>query len=135
MTIGIDHIKPFLEPLPGNEDEIRRVIDHYFGAWHDADPDRMARVLHPQLAKRGWVADEHGERFVDVDTFETMVEWTRQGQGGTQEPAARAIDVRVIEVYDDVATALVHTPRYIETLQLVRTPDGWRILNALWRVP
>jgi hypothetical protein len=135
MTTEIEAIKPFESTDSADEADVRRVVDDYYCAWSDADPDRMARVLHPQLAKRGWITDDHGQPFIDADTSESMVEWTRRGIGRTDDPIARAIDVRVVEVYDDIATALVHTPRYIETLHLIRTADGWRILNALWRTP
>lgn len=135
MATKTFEIQPFQPPASVDQVEIRRIVDDYYGAWFDADPDRMACVLHPELAKRGWVTNADGERIVAADTAETMVEWTRRGIGRTDDPVARAIDVRVIEVYDDIATALVHTPRYIETLQLIRTPDGWQILNALWRTP
>jgi hypothetical protein len=135
MTARVSSIRPFSPPTAEGEAEVRRIVADYYGAWFDVDPERMARVLHPQLAKRGWVPDERGDRLIDVDTTESMVGWTRAGVGRRDDPAERAIDIRVVEVYDDIATALVHTLRYIETLQLVRTTDGWRILNALWREP
>jgi hypothetical protein len=31
-----------------------------------------------------------------------------------------------------VWSAVVHALPFIDCLHLVRTPDGWRILNALW---
>ena len=127
-------LRPFEAPDPRDAAEVRRVIaEDYYGGWFNGDPVRMARALHPDLAKRGWVIGSDGRRLIDADTAATMDRWTREGQGRTDEPGERALEVRVVEVYGDIATALVHTRRYIETIQLVRTPDGWRILNALWQ--
>lgn len=136
MTTRIDAIRPFVAPPPAAAADVRRAVEDYYKAWFDADPDRLARVLHPQLAKRGWLPGERGEHALDLDTAETMVEWTRQGVGRRDVGAVeRRLEIDVLEVYEDIATVLVHTPRYVESLQLVRTVDGWRILNALWRAP
>jgi hypothetical protein len=136
MTTQVGTIQPFAAPDPAAAGAVRSVIEDYYGAWFDADPERMARALHPQLAKRGWVAAPDGERFLDIDTAESMVEWTRQGVGrrDARHPE-RHLEIEVIEVYDDVATALVRTPRYVESLQLIQTDVGWQILGALWRKP
>jgi hypothetical protein len=32
-----------------------------------------------------------------------------------------------------IANVTVRSAVYVEYLQLVRTQDGWRIVNALWR--
>jgi hypothetical protein len=110
------------------------IADYYLG-WYDGDADRMARALHPELAKRGWLRAADGERRVDSDTFDSMVEFTRRGQGRTTEPARRRYEVRTVEVYDDIASACVYAVPYVDYLHLVRTDDGWRIINALWRQP
>jgi hypothetical protein len=57
-----------------DDDAIRASIDDYYLGWYDADGERMARALHPELAKRGWLRDASGSWFVDPDTFGTMVE-------------------------------------------------------------
>ena len=129
-------LRPFTPPDPGEAESVRRVVaDDYYGAWFDGDPERMARALHPDLAKRGWVTGPDGHRTIDPDSAASMDSWTRAGSGRTDDPGERALEVRVVEVYGDIATALVHTVKYIETIQLIRTTDGWRILNVLWQAP
>jgi hypothetical protein len=71
----------------------------------------------------------------DADTFETMVDGTRRGLGRTTDPERRGYEIRAVEVYDDIASACVYAVPYVDFLQLVRTDDGWRIINALWRKP
>ena len=114
---------------------IRATIDDYYLGWFDGDGERMARALHPELAKRGWLRDAAGERFIDRDTFQTMVDFAAAGQGKQADPTARRYEVDVDEIYGDIATARVHAVPYVDYLHLVRTADGWRIINALWCQP
>ena len=54
------------------------------------------------------------------------------GAAGGRIPTRRRLHVAVNDVYGDIAAAVVHAVPYVDYLHLVRTPDGWRILNALW---
>jgi hypothetical protein len=110
------------------------IADYYLG-WYDGDPERMARALHPELAKRGWLGDAMGRHRFTADTFGSMVEATRAGRGRQADPAQRRYEIRAVEIHDDIASACVYAVPYIDYLQLVLTDDGWRILNALWRKP
>ena len=111
---------------------IRATIDDYYLGWYDGNRDRMARALHPELAKRGWLHDAAGAPVVDADTFRTMVDLAGAGRGRRTDAAERAYDVGISDVYGDIAAATVHAVPYVDYLHLVRTTDGWRIVNALW---
>jgi hypothetical protein len=117
---------------PADDAGIRATIDDYYLGWYDGDGERMARALHPDLAKRGWHAIRAAAPRVDPDTFSTMVEAAGAGHGRRTEVAGREFRVEINDVYGDVAAAVVHAVPYIDYLHLIRTPDGWRILNALW---
>jgi hypothetical protein len=90
----------------------------------------MERALHPGLAKRSLGDDALS---LDSDTAPEMIEATKEGRGKRRDPGRRDIDVRVVEVYDEIATVVVHSSVYREYLHLTRTRDGWKIVNALWR--
>ena len=97
-----------------------------FEGWFDGDAERMERALHPELAKRG-----PGLRTVTKDE---MVAWTAEGEGKGVDPGPRRrIDVTVVDVYGNIASVVVDSDVYREYLHLVRTDDGWRIVNALWQ--
>lgn len=54
----------------------------------------------------------------------------------TAAPADPTFEVSVADVHDRIATVAVRSGIYGEHLHLVLTPDGWRILNAVYmRVP
>ena len=115
-----------------DEADIRATIDDYYLGWYDGDAERMARALHPDLPKRGWHDIGADVPRIDPDTFSSMIEWTRAGQGRRTDEAGRRYRAEINDVYGDVAAVVVHAVPYVDYLHLVRTADGWRILNALW---
>jgi hypothetical protein len=104
----------------------------YWHGWFDGDAERMARALHPALAKTGIGTDASGAQVVDMMTAQDLVGWTRDGEGVAEKTADVAFEVTVGDVYRQIATVTVHSGIYREYLHLVRTPDGWKILNALY---
>jgi hypothetical protein len=117
---------------PADETAIGETVADYYLGWYDADPARMARALHPSLAKRGWHPAAGGAPDVDEDTFATMVEDTRRGLGRRSDEDERRFELRGLTVYGDIASVNVFAVPYVDLLQLVRTSEGWRIVNALW---
>lgn len=104
---------------------VSTVLD-YFEGWFDGDAGRMERALHRDLVKR-----QAGED-LGVTTKQRMVELTERGEGEA-DAADRRVEVQVEDVYEDIASVTVHTATYHEYVHLVRTAEGWRIANALWR--
>jgi hypothetical protein len=90
----------------------------------------MERALHPGLAKRSLAEDGFG---LDSDGAQEMIDATAAGQGKRRDPETRETDVRVVEIYEEIATVVVHSNVYREYLHLARTREGWKIVNALWR--
>jgi len=107
------------------EELITQTALDYFEGWFDGDVVRMERALHRDLVKR-----EAGEE-LGMTTKQRMIELTEAGEG--KRDADRRIDVTVEDVYEDIATVTVRSAPYHEYLHLVRTRDGWKIANALWR--
>jgi hypothetical protein len=104
---------------------VETVLD-YFEGWFDGDATRMERALHPALAKRG--------PELRTVTKDEMVTWTAEGEGKAEDPGpGRRIDLTVVDVHGTIASAVVDSDVYREYVHLVRTDDGWRIVNALWQ--
>jgi Putative lumazine-binding len=104
----------------------------YFEGWFDGNPERIGRALHPNFHKRGVSVGTTGVLLLDSRTAAQMIGWTRDGEGKAERPADLAINVRIDDVHEQIATATVYSAVYIEYLQLMRTAEGWRIVNALW---
>jgi ketosteroid isomerase-like protein len=112
-----------------DKEVITRTVLDYFEGWFDGDPARMERALHPDLVKRSPGDDASS---LGITTAEQMVQMTKLGEG-KEVATDRSIEVVVQDVYQDIASVLVRSAPYHEYLHLVRTRDGWRIANALWR--
>ena len=111
------------------EAAVTSVVLDYFEGWFDGDAARMERALHPGLAKR---ALEQDARTLNETTAEWMIDATARGVGRERDPGDRAIEVEVVDVHDTIANATVRSTVYREYVQLVRTPEGWKIVNTLW---
>ena len=92
----------------------------------------MRRALHPDLAKRSFAAQDDRPVALRGVTAHLMIGWTALGDGRETDPARRGLRIIVDDIHDTIATARVESHIYREYLHLVRTPDGWRIANALW---
>lgn len=111
-----------------DEELITETVLDYFEGWFTADPERMERALHPNLVKRGVRTDPAAE--LGIVTKEQMVGWTADGEGRVD---AGPIDITIHDVAQNIATVTVRGGVYHEYVHVVRTADGWKIANALWR--
>jgi len=100
----------------------------YFEGWFSGDAERMRRALHPELAKRRLLDDEEG---LDETTAPEMIEATAAGAGLRHGDPGK-IEVEIVEVYGQIATAIVRSSVYREYLHLAQTRRGWKIVNAIW---
>lgn len=111
---------------------IRAVLD-YFEGWFDGDVSRMERALHSALAKRSLDPEGTGKETLDETTAQWMIEATARGIGRTWGVGDRAIEVHITDMDDRMAGVTVHSTVYTEYVHLVRTGEGWKIVNTLWK--
>jgi hypothetical protein len=105
----------------------------YFEGWFEGDTARMDRALHPGLAKRSLSQVDPDSTELRSLTKERMVELTAAGGGKDESPdGGLRIDVEVVDLYGNVASVVVRSAVYREYLHLLRTDEGWKIVNALW---
>lgn len=103
----------------------------YIASWLDGDADRMARCLHPALAKRAVEPDaETGEPVVDESPYEAMVEGARAGHGRRLAPG---YEIDVLHAEGDIATVSVRSSAFLDYLHIARFGERWLLLNVLWQ--
>jgi Putative lumazine-binding len=112
---------------------VQATVRDFFEGWYDADAERMQRAVHPSLAKRSFGQDLGQTPVVRGASAEQMVAWTSAGDGRTVDPEQRGLQIDVVDVSGGIAAVVVHSFDDVEYLHLVATPDGWQIVNALWR--
>jgi hypothetical protein len=107
--------------------DVERTARSYIESWFAGDADGMGRALHPELVKRSL-----GGEAIATLTAQQMVDYTAGGGGSGDPTGGDPVEVTVDRVDGDIATATVVSAPYLDYMQLVRTPEGWRILNVLW---
>jgi hypothetical protein len=117
-----------------NEDAVRAATSDYIEGWFDGDAARMERALHPELAKRC-----RGIEGDDPDALETlsateMIDATADGEGQREDAPDRQIEIKIEYLSEDIASVTLLDHRYVDLLQLIRMPEGWRIVNAVWEL-
>ena len=94
----------------------------------------MERALHPELVKRC-----RGIEGDDPDALETlsateMIDATADGEGQREDAPDRQIEIKIEYLSGDIASVTCLCHRYVDLLQLIRMPEGWRIVNAVWEL-
>jgi hypothetical protein len=112
---------------PEDRDKILASARDYIESWLDGDAERMARCLHPALAKRESL---EADPSVETITREEMIQATRGGHGKGLD---RPYEVSILDAYGDIATVRVFSAAYIDYLHVARSGGQWLLLNVLWQ--
>jgi ketosteroid isomerase-like protein len=102
-------------------------VRDYFDGWFDGDVERMRQALHPDLAKR---APERAG--LNETSAAWMIDATSRGVGKRNDPDERRIEIVVDDIGEKIASVTVRGAIYLEYVHLIRTDDGWKIVNTLW---
>jgi hypothetical protein len=122
MTVGADEVA------------VRSVVLDYVEGWFDGDAGRMERALHPELVKRC-----RGIEGDDPDALESlsareMIDATADGEGRREDTDDRQIEVGIDYLSGGIASVRCLCHCYVDLLHLIDMPDGWKIVNAAWRL-
>lgn len=113
--------------------DIRAAALDYIQGWYEGDAERMKQAVHPRLEKRILGSELGAQEPLVEMSAEELVEATRRG-GGVDSPGARRDDVTILDLFGNAASVRVDADRWIDYLHLVRTDQGWRIVNVLWEL-
>jgi len=113
---------------------IRTAALDYIQGYYDGDATRMERALHPELAKRIVRTGDNGRSQLGQMSAMSLVQGTRAG-GGKEIPAAeRRSDVRILDIYQNAASARIDASGWVDYLHLARWNGRWVIVNVLWEL-
>lgn len=117
---------------PATRAAIEATCFDYVDGQLQGDPARVARALHPDLAKRRVLGETADERLgLRRMGREELVELTRQGALKTPE-AQWDRSCTVLDVAGNAAVARAETPWFVDFFHMGRFGDRWIIVNALW---
>lgn len=111
---------------------IEATCHDYVDGQLEADPERVARALHPDLAKRMVIGDTPYERLgLRRMSKDELVGLTRQGVIRTpREQWNRTC--RVLDVTGNAASVRLETPWFVDYFHMGKFGERWIIVNALW---
>lgn len=120
--------------VTSKEDAVRSVVMDYVEGWFEGDMGRMQRALHPELVKRC-----RGIEGDDPDALETlpareMIDATADGEGCREDAADRRIEIRIDHLSRGIAGVQCFCHCHVDLLHLIDMQDGWKIVNAAWRL-
>ena len=120
--------------VTSKEDAVRSVVMDYVEGWFEGDMGRMQRALHPELVKRC-----RGIEGDDPDALETlpareMIDATADGEGCREDAADRRIEIRIDHLSRGIAGVQRFCHCHVDLLHLIDMQDGWKIVNAAWRL-
>jgi hypothetical protein len=115
---------------------VERAVADYAQALYEVRPELVERSVHRDLVKRGFFRDESGEWVQDVMDWERLhalaAEWNAERSVTTEQSPWK---VRVVDLFDQTATALLTAHWGIDHIQLARYDGRWLIVQVLWQVP
>lgn len=113
---------------------IRNAALDYIEGYYEGNAERMARAVHPELAKRIVNVDERGRYRLGQMSAMTLVEGTRAGGGKDTPVAERRKDVTIFDIYQNAASAKIYASGWVDYLHLAKWNGRWVIVNVLWEL-
>jgi hypothetical protein len=117
----------------GERVAIRQAALDYIESFKTGDSPRLARSLHPDLAKRIVAFDAtQGRDVLQQMSATQLVEMTGQVAAAPQPMDLTVTSVEVLDLYRNAATVKVVTSRWIDYIHIARFDGEWKIVNVLW---
>ena len=104
----------------------------YIDGQLEGNPARVARSLHPDLAKRAVLGETADEKLgLRRMSKEELVALTKQGALKTPKEQWNR-SCRILDVTDTAASVRLETPWFFDYFHMGRFGERWVIVNALW---
>lgn len=113
---------------------IRKASLDYIEGWYAGDAERMTAALHPELVKRIMTTDAAGRSWIAQMGATQLIRGVASGGGKNDPPAQKRSDVKILDVFGNIAVARVDAGTWVDHLQLVRWNGQWKIINVLWEM-
>jgi Putative lumazine-binding len=116
------------------EEAVRSAVEDYVVGWFDGDALRMQRALHPEFVKRCRGIEGDDPDALETLTAREMIDATTDGEGTREDAEDRRIEIKIDYLDGGIASVQCFCHRYVDLLHLIEMPDGWKIVNAAWRL-
>lgn len=106
----------------------------YVEGWYEANPERMERALHPDLAKRVVFTNERGQSRLDQMSAMGLVQGVKRGGGKDTPKEKQQKDVTILDVFENAASVKAVMSGWIDYMHMAKVNGRWVIVNVLWEL-
>ena len=109
---------------------VQASVRNYIEGYYQGDARRMAQTLHPHYLKHMI----HGTIPMREKTGQQMLEEVRShGPANLPEPD-KTEQIRVLDIEDNIASAKLVTPGWVDYITLKKSEGKWKILSVVQRI-
>jgi hypothetical protein len=112
-------------------EEVTKTLTEYREAANAKDGDRIKRLIHPEIIRRTVAPAPSGGKMILQDIMgETIGQIVRMGRGaaGKDQPQP---EISILDTYENMATAKISAPAFVDYVHLAKQGGVWRIINIL----
>jgi hypothetical protein len=113
---------------------IKQAAMDYIEGYYEGDGARMERAVHPELAKRIVRTNDQGRSQLGQMSAMSLVLGTRAGGGKDIPVAERRRDFKILDIYQNAASAKIDASGWVDYLHLAKWNGRWVIVNVLWEL-
>ena len=134
LVVGVSAVKAQAPASDADKAAITATALDYIEGWYEANPERMERALHPDLAKRIVRTNEQGQSMLQQMSAMGLVMGVKHGGGKSTPKEKQQKDVTILDVYENAACVKVVASDWIDYLQVAKFNGRWVIVNVLWEL-
>ena len=106
----------------------------YVEGWYEANPERMERALHPDLAKRVVFTDDKGRSRLEQMSAMGLVQGVKRGGGKDTPKEMQQKDITILDVFENAASVKTVMSGWIDYMHMAKVNGRWVIVNVLWEL-
>jgi len=109
---------------------VQATVRNYIEGYYRGDAPRMAQTLHPHYLKHMI----HGTIPMREKTGQQMLEEVRSHGPANLPEADKTEQIRVLDIEDNIASAKLITPGWVDYITLEKAAGNWKILSVVQRI-
>ncbi len=115
-----------------DQEAVKQAVLDYVEGVYEANPAKIERSVHPDLAKRGFFVNEQ-ETTESTMSFTEFIEHTKTYNKDGQFPLDSPKEIIIYEVLDRTASVKLIAAWGIDYMHLAKYDDKWKIIHVLWQ--
>ncbi len=113
---------------------IRSTVLDYLEGYYAGDPDRVERAIFPDIAKRIPMRGPGGRVRIERMSGIELLNHAKSGDGKKIPAAQQLKEVKILDVFDNIASVRVDAASWVDHMQLAKLGDRWVVVNVLWQL-